>query len=84
MNYRSVYKVIDRIEINRAYTQGDTHIKLSEKEYIHGVYFIGYVATDVYVSDHTLEILKREPFIKEVGLVKELRYSSLNKYERAL
>jgi len=84
MNYRAVYKVIDRIEINQAYIEGDTRTKLSDREIIHGVTFTDYVATDVHLPEQTIKILKSEPFIKEIGTVKELRYSSLNKYEKEL
>lgn len=83
-NYKAVFKVVDRIELNRAYTDNGSQVKLSDRENINGVKFTDYYATNVQVTDDTLQQLQNEPAIKDIGTVRVIRYKALDEYRKQL
>lgn len=83
-NYKAVFKVVDRIELKRAYTDNGSQVKLSDRENINGVTFNDYVATDVKITEDALERFKKEPAARSIGEVKEIRYKALDEYRKQL
>lgn len=83
-NFRAVHKVIDRVTLNRGYTQGNARYKLSDYENRNGIIFRDYEATDVYITDEKLALLKNDPAIQSIGTIREVRYKNLDDLKKAL
>lgn len=84
-NYRSVHKIVDRIELKARYSVGNSTLTVSEEyEAVEGTPFIDREATNVYVTADKLEAFKQAPQVLNVGAVKEVRYSNLDKFKKAL
>ena len=83
-NYRSVHNIITVIELNGAYTQGSSTIRLADNDRRHGIQFKDRKAYDVYATDGLLDQLKHDPAIKSIGAIKEIRYRNLDEHKGAL
>lgn len=83
-NYKAVFKIFTHIELKKGYTDNGTQVKLSDRENINGVTFNDYVATDVKITEDTLERFKKEPAVRSIGEVKEIRYKTLEDFRKQL
>lgn len=84
LNYRSVYQIATVIELKKAYTSGTSRVVMSDNEQVHGITFTDHKAENVRVTPELLEQLEREPSIKSIGTVKEIRFENLDSLKKEL